>query len=123
MNAKLYKLPLITAAGGAGTSTGAARIGCPLGRLVAVGIDYGTAPATTDVVLTATHPMSKAVFTRNNSGTDLPLTTVKELPLDPAAAALTHSADFQPVSGELVADVAQADSGSTVQVYALVEVL
>jgi hypothetical protein len=115
----------VTAAGGAGTSTGSARIGVPPGKLLGIAIDYSAgAAATTDVTVTCDPGVggAKTLYTRTSSATDLPLQ-----PLVDNAFEADGSASESPleagmlITGTVLVDVAEANNGDTVTVLLLLE--
>jgi hypothetical protein len=117
---------VVDTAGLAGSATGTAKIGVPgfsgPARLVALGVAYhAAAPATTDVVVSATAPIAKTLLTLTDRNTDLPLAQVTEASIDGAGA---DRADYRRpiVAGEIEVTVAQCDPlDGAVTVEAVVE--
>ena len=101
----------ITTTGSAGSATGSGTIAVPNGvaRLVAVDVDFGSVPATTDTTITADRG---TVLTITNSNTDK--TYYPRVPVQTSAGAdVVGRAEEAPVvEGTLTISLAQADAAS-----------
>jgi hypothetical protein len=113
--------------GGDGAAVGSARVGIPGGiaKLIGLAVAYDpAAPASTNVVVTCTLPVTKTLLTLAASATDLPLSQPTELEVDTVSANRAEPATKpQLISGELVVDVDSSDElAEAVVVTAVIEI-
>lgn len=113
------KTAVITTTGSAGSATGSATIAVPNGiaRLVAVDIDFGAVPATTDTTIAADRG---TVLTVTNSNTDK--TYYPRVPVQVAAGTDLAGRGEEPpiVEGTVTVSLAQADALATAATIGLV---
>jgi hypothetical protein len=110
---------VITTTGSAGSATGSATVGVPNGcaRLMAVDIDYGAVPATTDVTVAGDRGTILTVTDANTDKTFYPRVPVQST----AGADLTGRNEEAPiVEGTLTVSLAQADALATAATIGLI---
>lgn len=100
----------ITTTGSAGSASGTGTLTTPAGYLEWVHFDYsGSAPATTDVTIAHTVPVTANILVRTDSATDALLYT-SGAPVTVAGAAVTNGHVPVAIAGPLSVSVAQCDA-------------
>jgi hypothetical protein len=97
----------VNTTGGVGVSAGNADSVALYGQLLDIFLDFGAAPATTDVVITD-KTRGDTILTTTNTGTDARIAPRQKL-VDNANVAITNSHDRFPLNGPLNIAVAQCD--------------
>jgi len=104
----------VTAAGAAGSATGFTEFYSTPVRIIGVDVDYhGTAPGTTDIVISCDYGsgVQRTVFTKSDTGTDA-LSLPRVPVVDAAGAAIAGRGEESPVlSGQCRITVNQSNAG------------
>jgi hypothetical protein len=89
------------------------------GNLLAISIDYGNQPATTDLTFTSVSP-AYTFLVHSSSNTDA-FIAPRLTCVDPAGAAITDSHGLIPLAGKLNVAAAQGDDNGTIVIKFFVQ--